>query len=318
MQAIPGPKDRAGDMPASATSARAPAQYLFGILPPLFWAGNFFAARMFHEAIPPIQMSFWRWVLALAILLVAGLPLLLRNLTILRREWLYLAFLGAIGVTAFNCLIYVALHHTTVVNASLINSLMPMLTILIAFALIGDRLSWRQVGGLAVCLAGAMVVIARGDLAQLAGLEINPGDLLVLCGVCFGALYTVLIRWKPSKLPLLAFLAVTTAFGVVFHLPFLVWELGQTGPFAPTLTNLAVLIYLAMFPSLLAYIFWNRAVAAFGPDRTSMFMYLMPIFSTLLAMAFLEESFQALHLAGLILIFGGIALATLPVRRARP
>ena len=302
-------------MSAPAMRRSAPARYLFGILPPLFWAGNFFLARMFHQAIPPVQMSFWRWVLALAILLAFGFPQFRGNLPALRREWPYLAFLGASGVTAFNCLIYVALHHTTVVNASLINSLMPMLTILIAFALIGDPLSLRQLAGLAFCIIGAAVIVARGDLAHLAGLEVNPGDLLVLCGVGFWALYTVLIKWRPTRLPLLAFLAVTTAFGVLFHLPFLAWELRHAGAFAFVLPNIAAVVYLAIFPSLLAYIFWNRAVADFGPGRTGMFMYLMPIFSTLLAVAFLDEAVRLFHLAGLALIFGGIALATRPMRR---
>lgn len=304
-------------MLASPDGKPAPAHYLFGILPPLFWAGNFFLARMFHEAIPPIQMSFWRWVLALVPLLLLGLPQLRANLGVLRREWLYLAFLGAIGVTAFNCLIYVALDHTTVVNAALINSLMPMLTILVAFALVGERLSLRQVGGLAVSAAGAAFIVARGDPTQVAALDINSGDLLVLCGVGFWALYTVLIRWKPTGLPLVAFLTATTAFGVIFHLPFLAWELRREGSFALDLPNLGALLYLAVFPSLLAYIFWNRAVAIFGPGRTGIFMYLMPIFSTLLAVAFLDEAFRLFHLIGLVLIFSGIRLATRAPATAR-
>ncbi len=299
-------------MTASSEVKPNPARYLFGILPPLFWAGNFFVARMFHEAIPPFQMSFWRWMLALAIVIVIAMPQLRQNRAVIRREWPFLAFLGAIGVTAFNCLIYLALNHTTVVNGALINSLMPVLTFLIALGLIGDRLSPRQVIGVVVCLAGAVVIVARGDPAQLAALDVNPGDLLVLCGVAFWALYTVLIKWKPTKLPLLAFLAVTTAFGVLLHLPFVAWEFNRMGGFALDLPNLSALVYLAVFPSLLAYIFWNRAVAAFGPGRTGTFMYLMPIFSALLAVGFLGESFRLFHLAGLVLIFAGIALVTWP------
>ncbi len=283
---------------------------LMAALPPLFWAGNFLVARIMHEAIPPIQMSFWRWLLALVILLPFVMRGVITHRHLLRKEAGFLLLLGAIGVTAFNCLIYTALHHTTVVNAALINSLMPVATILFAFMLLGDRIGPRQAGGIALAILGALLIIARGDPSGLLRLELNRGDLLVLAGLMFWAGYTVLIRWRPTGLPLPVFLAAIIATGALFHLPFMAWELATRGGFSVGTGEIAALVYFAVFPSILAYIFWNRAVATLGPGRTGTFMYLMPIFSAILGVTLLGEAFRGFHALGFLLIVIGIALVT--------
>ncbi len=292
--------------------------YMLAVLPPLFWAGNFLLARLFRNDIPPFQMSFWRWVLAFLILLVLAFPHLRAQAKQVRKELPFLAFLGAIGITAFNCLIYTALHHTTVINAALINSLMPVITFLLALLILGDRLNGRQIAGVLVSVAGALAIIARGELSQLGALGVGSGDLLVLCGVSFWALYTVLIKSRPTKLPPLVFLAVTVGFGTLFHLPLVVWELAYVGGFTPDIRTISALVYFAVFPSVLAYIFWGKAVAALGPGRTGIFMHLMPVFSTILAVAFLGEALRAYHFFGMALIFSGITLVTGRPRRSPP
>ncbi|GLQ37151.1 hypothetical protein GCM10007908_07710 [Rhizobium albus] len=291
------------------------AIYVFAILPPLFWAGNFLVARQFHEEIPPFQMSFWRWLLALAIILPFSLRAVVASRPMIKQELGFLFLVGGIGIAAFNCFIYVALQYTTVVNAALINSLMPVVTFLLALIFIGDRLSSRQIVGVAGCAFGALFIVLRGQMSNLADLAINVGDILVLAGLTFWALYTVLIRWRKTALPTSVFLTVTIAFGVVIHLPFVIWEVSQRGTFVANGANISALIYLAIFPSLLAYNFWNRAVAALGPGKTGLFMYLMPIFSTVLAVLVLDEAFKPYHLVGMLLIFMGIALVTRPSTR---
>ena len=305
-------------MAVSAKQDRFRQIYLLAVLPPLFWAGNFLVARMFNEVIPPFQMSFWRWSIALLIILPFTVRAVLKNMPAIRRELAYLAFLGAIGITAFNCLIYLALQYTTVVNAALINSLMPVVTFILALFFMGDRLRMRQTFGVVVCIIGTLLIIARGDLAVLLALDINAGDFLVLAGLTFLALYTVMIRWRKSVLPPMVFLTVTIAFGVLFHFPLVGWEFATRGGLAAEPTNLLALLYLAIFPSLLAYIFWNRTVSALGPGKTGLFMYLMPIFSTLLAVLLLGEEFKIFHLIGMTLIVIGIALVTRPLIQPVP
>jgi drug/metabolite transporter (DMT)-like permease len=298
--------------PASGPPARHPplSAVLIGTLPPLFWSGNFLVARVMAETIPPIQMSFWRWVTALVILAPFALPLVAAHRATLRRELPFLIVLGAVGITAFNCFVYAALHYTTVVNAALINSLMPVITFLFALVLLRDRPGARQMAGVAIALVGAAVIIARGDVGALASLGFNRGDLLVLAGLTFWALYTVLIRWRRTALPMTLFLAVTIFFGVLFHLPFIAWEYPRAGAMPVTMETLAAIAFFAVFPSVLAYIFWNRTVAALGPGRTGMFMYLMPVFSSVLGVGLLGEAFHLYHWAGIALIFAGIALTT--------
>ena len=284
--------------------------YLFAALPPLFWAGNFLVARAMRDVMPPFQMSFWRWFTAFLILLPFGLPALREHGPQLRRESPFLAVLGIFGVTAFNCFVYVALHYTTVINAALINSLMPIVTFLLALALLRDRPTAVQMLGVALALAGAAVVIARGEPAHIANLVFNRGELLVLLGLTCWATYTVLIKWRPTKLPPLAFLPATFGLGALFHLPLVAWEWRSVGGFTVTPNVVGSILFFAVFPSVLAYIFWNKAVAMLGPARTSTFMYLMPIFSAVLGVWLLDEPFQAYHLVGIVLVFSGIAFVT--------
>ncbi|WP_066478857.1 DMT family transporter [Bosea sp. WAO] len=301
----------AGTVPAGSPAIPASAWWL-AALPPLFFSGNFLFARAMRDAIPPFQMSFWRWAVALVILLPFCLPAIRAQWPRIRTNLPFLALLGAVGVTAFNCFVYAALHHTTVVNAALVNSLLPIATFLLAFLILKQKLAPRQILGIAVSLAGAAVVIARGDVTALRSFSPNPGDLLVLAGMSFWALYTVLIRWRPLGLEPMALLGVTVAFGVLFHLPLVAWEYRSLGGFTLDAASAGTILYLAIFPSILAYIFWNRSVAVLGPGRTGMFMHLLPIFSAILATLFLGERLALYHALGFALVVVGIVIVTRP------
>ena len=289
--------------------------YLFAVLPPLFWSGNFLIARLMRDDIPPIQMSFWRWVAAFVILAPFAVAQMRGRGAEIRRELPFLCVMGVVGITAFNCFVYAALHYTTVVNASLINTLMPVITFVLALAVLRERLRAVQIGGVVVALAGAVVIIARGDLTGIAALAPNRGDLLVMVGLTFWAVYTVLIRWRPTRLPLRVFLAVTMGLGALFHLPLVAWEVSTVGGFAVSGATVAAILYFAVFPSVLSYLIWNKAVAVIGPGRTGMYMYLMPFFGAVLGVGLLDEDFFLYHLAGIALILAGITLVN---RRAPP
>ncbi len=290
--------------------------YLFAVLPPLFWSGNFVIARIMRDDIPPIQMSFWRWVAALLILLPFAVPQWRGQGGQIRKELPFLCVMGAVGITAFSCFLYAALHTTTVVNAALINTLMPVMTFVLALALLRDRLRAVQIAGVLAAFAGAALIIGRGDLTGLAATAPNRGDLLVMAGVTFWAVYTVLIRWRPTKLPLSVFLAVIIGWGALFHLPLVAWEVSTDGGFAVTAATVASILYFAIFPSVLAYLIWNKAVAVIGPGRTGMYMYLMPFFGAVLGVWLLDEDFFFYHLAGIALMLAGITLVNRTVRPA--
>lgn len=276
----------------------------------MFWSGNFLLGRLMHDQIPPIQMSFWRWTFAFLILLPFALRQLPAHHRALREESGYLVLLGLVGITAYNCFIYSALHHTTVLNVSIINTLMPVVTFLLAMLLLGERHTPRRVAGALLAFAGAAVIIFRGDPAAAGRLDLNLGDVLVLFGLTAWALYTVLIRWRPTRLPLSLFLGATVAFGLLFHLPLLAWELPRVGAFSPTPAAAGSIFYFAVFPSVLAYLLWNRAVALLGPATTGVFMYLLPVYGIGLGILFLGERFRPFHAGGLVLIVAGLALVS--------
>ena len=303
---------RHNSLPSAAPAEGA--AYIIACLPPLFWAGNFLLARMFRDDIPPFQMSFWRWTIALVIIGAMAAPALRANLHQIRKELPSLIFLGAVGITAFNVFVYSAMDYTTVINAALVNSLLPVVTFVLALLLMNDRLTVPQTGGVILSVIGVFAIITRGDFAALAALKANRGDVLVFIGMSFWALYTVMIKWRPTKLPPLVFLAATVLFGVLFHLPLIAWELAHVGAFPLTPSNLGALMYVAIFSSVLAYICWGRAVAALGPGRTGMFVHLLPVFSAILAVIFLDEQLYGYHLVGVLFIFTGIVLVTRPGR----
>jgi drug/metabolite transporter (DMT)-like permease len=260
--------------------------------------------------VPPLALAFWRWAMALAVLLPFAWRALAADRAEIRRHWKLLAVLGVTGVGVFNTFVYVGLGTTTATNALLLNSAIPVLIVAIGWLFMGQRVTAVQALGIGVSLAGVVAIIARGDFASLAGLRLSAGDLWILTAMVDWAVYTLLLRKRPAGVSPLAFLAVTMAVGLAAITPFYLAELAGGAHIEFTPGSIAALAYIGVFPSLVAFLFWNRAVAEVGADRAGIFVHLMPVFGTLLAIVFLGEAFRAYHAAGIALILAGIALAT--------
>ncbi len=286
------------------------SSYFIAALAPLFWSGNFILGRALNQTIPPIALSFWRWAVALLIVLPFALPRLRGQWGLVCRHWAALSLLAVLGVTNFNTFVYLGLQTTTATNAVLMVSTTPVLIVLLSFLLLRKRVRPRQAAGILLSLCGVAVIIARGDAQALAALQLNRGDLWVLGAVASWALYSVCLHWRPAGMDPLAFLAVTMVIGLVPLLPLYQWELGQGQGFELDAVTLGAIGYVALFPSLLAYVLWNRAVAELGANHTGQLLHLMPAFGVMLAMPLLGERMHGFHLAGIGLIAGGIILAT--------
>jgi len=273
------------------------------------WGGNWAAARAVTLEIPPFSLSFWRWALAAALLLPFARAQLREDAALVRRHLPALAAFGVIGTAGFTMLGYWGLRYTTAVNATLLNSSLPLFVVPLSWGLLGLTVSARQAVGMAASLAGVACIMGSGDPAALARLSFNPGDLLLLGGAMLWALYTVLLRWRPPLKPL-SFLFVTIAAGTAFNAPFCAWELWEGGSLALSGKTLAAIAYLAVFPSIVAYICWNRAVLLVGPNVAGFFNPVIPVFGTLAAVSFLGEPLHAYHLAGFALVLGGVALTS--------
>lgn len=289
----------------------SPAEaWLLLTLTALFWAGNAVIGRALHAAFPPVSMAFLRWLIALALVLPFVAGALWRARELLTERWPVLVALGVFGVAGYNTLLYTALQTTTATSAVLINALIPVLILVLGRLAFGTPLAARQVAGVALSFAGALVLVARGDPAVLTGLHFNPGDLWLIAAGLSWAVYTLLLRYRPGGLDALPFLGVTMIVGVAALAPLSAWEAAGRGPLHFSVPVTAGLAYFAVFPSLLAYLFWNRGVAIIGPAGAGTFLYLIPVFGIALAVTFLGESLAVYHLVGAVMVFGGIYLST--------
>ena len=284
--------------------------YILLILATLFWSGNFVVSRGMHAEIPPLSLSFWRWVVALAILCLFALRHLFLQHHLVRRHLRYIVIQGLLGVAGFNTLIYLAMQSTTAINAVLINSCIPVLIVVCSWVMYREVMTLRQYFGVAVSLCGVILIIAHGEFAYLRNLRFNPGDLLVFFAAFIWALYSSHLRSYPKELHPFAYQSGIVVSGLLILTPFYLVELVYAGGFTPTAASVSTILYIALFASVLAFIFWNRAVRTIGANRAGPFIHLMPVFSTILAVLFLGETIHPYHLQGIGLIFTGIAMTT--------
>jgi drug/metabolite transporter (DMT)-like permease len=276
----------------------------------LMWAGNFIIGRAVAGQVPPVTLALWRWTGAFIVGVGLAWPHLKRDGPVLLRHAPILLALAATGIASFNTMTYLGLQYTTAVNALLLQSVMPVVILLWAFLLHGERAGVFQTVGVAVSLLGVVAIAGRGSLGTLAGLSFNRGDVWVMAAVVIYALYAVLLRRRPRVHPL-SLLVVLMGIGSLLVLPFSIWEAHAGASIRGGWPSYAAIAYTAVLPSLLAYLFFNRGVELVGAARAGQSIHLMPVFGVILAVIFLGERIQAYHAAGIALIAAGIALASL-------
>lgn len=301
-----------GTPPTGAADAGHPLlpPYLLLTLSSLFWSGNFVVGRAIRGEIPPVGLNFWRWVIALAILLPFTAPGLWRNRNALRRHWKLLLALGVTGVSAFNSFVYLALQSTLAINAVLLLAATPLAIVAVSWLLFRDTITWAAGAGMAASALGVVTVVSRGDPAFLGEIAFNPGDLWILLAVPTWAVYSVLLKHRPAELPPLTLLGATVSIGVVMLLPvYLLTVAAGARMQMDDPAAYAALLYVAVFASVLAFICWNQGVREVGPNRAGVFINLMPVFAAGLAIVFLGERIAPYHAVAAVLVFGGIILA---------
>lgn len=278
-------------------------------LPPLFWAGNLVLGRALAGSFPPISLAVGRWVVALVCLLpfVLGRVGTQRQALIRARGLIFAC--GAFGIAGYNALGYIALQSAPAASVAFLNSTLPLMVPLAAFMLGVERVSGRTLAGIAISFLGVTWIVARGAPSSLSGLSLTGGEPLVLIAVANYAVYSVLLRRRPTDLDPLVFLAATMVAGLLVLLPFWVWELARGAVIPVSSGSVAAVLYIGVFASLLAFIIWNRCVGALGPSVTGASFHLVALFTAALAFLLLGEPVQPFHLVGAALILGGFGLA---------
>ncbi|MFW2369154.1 MAG: DMT family transporter [Desulforhopalus sp.] len=284
--------------------------YFLLILTTLFWSGNFVISRGMHAEIPPLSLAFWRWAVALLILSCFGLRHLLAQRQLALQHKNFIIIQAILGVAGFNTFVYLAVQTTTAINAVLVNSCIPVIIVLISWTMYGDRLSSRQWLGVTTSLLGVMLIISRGDLTTLLGMQFNRGDVLMFIAAIFWAFYSANLKKYPKGLHPFAYLTAIVIVGLTVLTPFYLLELSSGRSMILTTSSIITIVYVALFASVLAFIFWNRAVTMLGANIAGPFIHLMPAFSTILAVLLLNEVLTAYHSLAIVLIFLGIFLTT--------
>lgn len=302
-------------IPAPAPSAPDPVRwlnnqpYLLLTLTSLFWAGNIVLARYVAGHVPPMTLSCVRWIGSLLLLLPFAWPHLKADWPALRARLPLMVVLSATGFAFNNALSYWALQYTQALNALLIQSSGPLFVALWSLLLFGIRLTRTQLAGVAISLTGVLTIVLRGDFSTLAGIQFNKGDLMFATGLLAFGLYSALMPRRP-KTHQLSLIAFTMGCGALLLAPFSLWEYSAGFTLKPDLLTIATLIYVVIFPSTLAYLFFNRGIALIGPNRAAPFLHLVPVFGSAMAILLLGEQLRLFHLVGYALVLAGVAFAS--------
>jgi drug/metabolite transporter (DMT)-like permease len=282
--------------------------YLVLAFASLCWSGNHIIGRAVAGHIPPLTISTIRWLLPAIVLWVAARPHIRKDWPAIRHRWGIMLWLGLTGGILFSALQYVGLQYTTALNASILNSIVPVLIVAVGALVFRDRIRLVQLVGLATSLIGVLVIISGGDPAILRELKFNLGDLIVVFTMTVFAVYVSYLRLRPP-IHWSSFLFVLAVISAAGTLPFAVFEIASGQRVELTMLTIIAALYVGIFPGLVAFAAWNRGVELIGPNRSGPFLHLVPLYTALLASIFLAEGLMAFHVLGLLLILAGVWLA---------
>lgn len=282
--------------------------YLFLTATTWCWGANAILGKIAVGEISPMLLVTLRWLSVVILLLLFARKYLVQDWPILRHHLRYICLMGTLGFTAFNALFYVAAHSTTAINIGILQGSIPVFVLLGTFLLYQLRITAVQASGVGVTLAGVVIVASGGDITLLADLSINRGDLYMLIACLFYAGYSIGLSRRPAVSALGLFSSIAMVAFIV-SLPLLAIEIAGDKFQIPTATGWIVVALVSILPSLIAQVFFIHGVSLIGPGRAGVFVNLVPVFTSILAVVFLQETFELFHAVSLGLVLGGIGLS---------
>lgn len=299
-------------------SAGDRAAYVLLFAAPLFFVSNILVARAVGDTIPPVALAFWRWMVTLVFLVPYAGRDLVRSWRGLAREWPTLFMLGALGMGVCGAPVNLAAHTTTATNIGLIYASSPVLIVVFAWLIWREPISPRQAAGIVLCLLGVMDVITRGEPSVLFGLRFVLGDLLIVAASIAWALYSVLLKHRPTRQKTVVRLTGIIFAGVLVIAPFYALEIAAGYRTPVTLRMAGIVVFLALVTGFAAYLSYNWLVARLGPSRTGLTLYLGPLYNSALAYALLGEELHPYHFMAAVLVLSGLWLATFAPSEVAP
>lgn len=273
------------------------------------WGGAFTAAKIALQELPPFTVATLRFALATLILI----PILWRQEGLVRKinrqDYFWFVLLGLTGVFGYNALFFEALKHTTAVNGALIIAANPITTALLSALLNKEKLAGRQLIGIIISFTGVLFVIAKGSLTVVRSLSFNFGDLLLIGAMLCWAVYSITGKRVMSKFSPLAATTLACTIGTLALAPFMAREimLGQWP--ATTWATWVAISYMAVFATVMGFVWWNHGVAQIGASRAAIFINLVPISAMLVATLF-GEVISLPQLLGAMLVISGVYLTS--------
>ena len=285
--------------------------YVFLVLCTLFWAGNFIVgkvATLFE--IPPFTLNFYRWLIAFLILFPFTYKKIFEGLEEIKNKIIPLSIMGFTSITIFNSIVYYSLNFTQVLNGVLMISTIPVLIIFFSSCFTSERIKFTQIIGVSTSLFGVLIIITKLEFNKLLNLNLNKGDLWILVAMISWATYSIMVKEKKINLSPFALLETLIFIGLLFLIPFYLYELYNAKYLNINVPVILTIGYVVLFAGIGAYIFWIGAIQLIGPSRSGIFLHLMPIFSSLMAIFLLGERLAIFHILGASFIIFGIFVST--------
>ena len=273
------------------------------------WAGNYIIARGLNDVIPPVTLAFWRWLVAVAVFTPFALKNVKAQWHIVKHNIGYLSLTALLGVSAFNTLLYIASHTTSAINLSLMSLTFPIFMVILSIFFLREKITIIKGIGICLVITGVIVLVTKGKLATLFSLRLAIGDIWMLLGAFVWSVYSLLLKRKPEDISAATFQYSTFVIGLLFLLPFYLWESAIAQPVQFEIGIVFSILYIGVVSSLIAYYLWNRAVEIVGPTKAAMIFYTSPLFIGFLAFIFLKEKIGMVHLYSALLIIPGIVAA---------
>ena len=284
--------------------------YILLVLTTLFWSGNFIvgkAASMFD--IPPFSLNFYRWFFAGIILLPFTLKEIIQKKNYIFKNIGFFIILGITSITIFNSAVYYSLYYMQVISGVLMISTIPVWIIFISSILGIEKTNKFQIFGVFLSLLGVLFIITKSDLNLIKNLDFNKGDLIMASGMFAWALYSALLKKKTYEISQITLLEVVIIAGLLFLIPVYILETKLGSALVLNKPFILTLSYVVIFPGLAAFFFWIKGISIIGANRAGIFLHLMPIFGSLMAIILFDEKFMFYHLLGAIFIVAGITLS---------
>ncbi len=285
--------------------------YIFLILATLFWSGNFIvgkAASLFE--IPPFTLNFYRWIFAWLILAPFTLKEIFQKKNYIINNIKLILILGVTSITVFNSIVYYSLNFTQVISGVLMISTIPVMIIFFCWVFKIEKTNFYQILGVFFSLMGVVVIVTNANISKLLNLDFNKGDLWMVVAMFSWAMYSALLRKKKFKLSQISLLQTIISAGLILLLPAYLIEMALGYKVDIHLPFILTLTYVVLFPGLASFFFWIKGISIIGSNRSGIFLHLMPIFSTIMAMFIFKEKFMIFHLIGAISIITGIILSS--------